>query len=252
MYLFQRNSAKFDGNAPNYLDFNTSSVESNIIGTDGSFSVCVWFKGDLSSQRSDLNIYTVGLDDKFSMRVAANNSDPSFGCWYRDKNGVTNTYVSDSNFLDGVWHHSCVIVNIPQNKVYVYVDGLPDGEYNLSNSVIATPINHIYIGAHTSTYGYFTGNIGEVRVYNRPLHENEVRYLHNMGHIRQGLTFWVYFDDYFMVYEQDSDGVNRIVYVSDVVNSVGAGNQSINFSSPSLDVGASIELNKHLVLVKEV
>lgn len=252
MYLFQRNSAVFNYKDSNYLNFDVSSVGDNIIGTDGSFSVCAWFKGNLASQNSEQNIYIVGIDGKFSMMVAAKNLVPSFGCWYKDKNGVVKIYASSSNFLDGVWHHHCIVVDKPNNKIYVYVDGLLDKEYNLENDVIATPINHIYIGAHATDTGYFTGSVGEVRVYNRPLFMEEVQYLRNMGHIRQGLTVWVYFDEHFMVYEQDSNGVNRITYVTDVVNSAAAGSKSVTGNSPALGVGASVELNKHLVLVKEV
>ena len=87
-----------------------------------------------------------------------------------------------SNVNDDKWHHVVGIVDRENNRLKIFVDGKE--EYNFTQSFSGSFANTypLLIGKY-NTYGSgpyaFNGLIDEVRIYNRALSENEIRYHYN-------------------------------------------------------------------------
>jgi hypothetical protein len=79
-------------------------------------------------------------------------------------------------------HITCVYDNAANTKT-IYVNGTPDTVVTTSaGATIAATTHNTYIGAravsaNTGPEAFFTGNLDDVRIYNRALSEGEARYL---------------------------------------------------------------------------
>jgi len=96
------------------------------------------------------------------------------GIWFRDANG--NYFSVSLPSFGGVWDHIVVSVNSSRNmKVY------RNGQYMGVMTPGSTKVDFIEIGGKSSSSYYFNGLIDEVRIYNRALSADEVRYHYNQG-----------------------------------------------------------------------
>jgi len=83
----------------------------------------------------------------------------------------------NTSIADGNWHHVVFIFDSGvANGSYFYVDGAHEKTftYTISNQTV-----NLYIGQGTPTSERFLGLIDEVRIYNRALSAEEVRYHYN-------------------------------------------------------------------------
>jgi len=113
--------------------------------------------------------------------------------------GWTGEFHGDTQLQNDVWYH--VAVTYDGDKVKLYLNGNPDGEYPQTGTIETG--NYPFYLAHGVGAGqhYFGGVIDEVRVYNRALTLEEIRYEYNLGRGRytpknqEGLVLWLHFDE---------------------------------------------------------
>ena len=89
-----------------------------------------------------------------------------------------NTYVDD-----GEWHHGALTVqegaNLRPDVTKLYVDGVEDSTFSGSNNPYEVTADvDVRFGMSGPQDGrYFSGALDEIRLYDRPLSDGEVRYL---------------------------------------------------------------------------
>jgi len=123
-------------------------------------------------------IFGFGFGSKYenSLRI---DGDGKAHFYYYD--GAVRDVISSSVINDNNWHQICVSIN--STTVSIYVDGIYE------NSLVATPnqsvpdfrigMTRYYDGGGVTIY--FNGTIDSVRIYNRALSAEEVRYHYNHG-----------------------------------------------------------------------
>lgn len=172
--------------------FSSVSAQSNAISLDGTddcvlfssslvvvpMTMEVWFKADQSST-SDQYIITSAKSNKNDWYTglyigASNGTTPNSLCFIDIKNGVSQVLNSTSTITFGEWNHAAVVVS--GTNQYLYLNGM------LVDSDVFTPStmnshNQFGIGvANTSTpFGYFDGEISDVRVWATDLDSTTIR-----------------------------------------------------------------------------
>ena len=160
-------SVYFDGTA-DYVDVG-DALDLN----SSEFTVSAWIKRSAASTNVSIiskrdAAYTDGYDFKItsSGRFEMN--------W---KNGSTQTITSDVVIPVDQWHHVAVIYNGADANLYI--DGVLDKTETLTPP---NPTNHSFFIAaagKSSPTAHFEGNIDEVRVWNRALTVDQLRYIMN-------------------------------------------------------------------------
>ena len=92
-------------------------------------------------------------------------------------------YVESDTIFDGVsWYHITGTYNPSDGKIRIYINGILEGTPTSQGAPLTSAVD-VIIGAYASdptTYN-FNGSIDSVRIYNRALSAEEVRYHYNRG-----------------------------------------------------------------------
>ncbi len=164
-------------------DYISCEPDSSIIASN-SFTISAWARmegaggGTLSQnpifqQRSDTETNSSAIvfcaDD--------GNAETSFTV---QGHGASPDIVKHPKPADGAWHHYVGIVN--EDSVKLFIDNqLVSSSPLTTGTDFTTDINYIDIGRHSygsNNIGFFNGNIDEVRVYSRPLDQQEIETLY--------------------------------------------------------------------------
>jgi hypothetical protein len=97
-------------------------------------------------------------------------------------NGGTNyTVDSSQSVADGKWHLLTGTYN--GTTMRIYVDSVQKGSSTSFSGSLPTQAGDVRVGADYQTVpaNFFTGNLDDVRIYNRALSATEVKQLYNMG-----------------------------------------------------------------------
>jgi uncharacterized protein YjdB len=94
----------------------------------------------------------------------------------------TVTAIDTTKINDGNWHHVAAVVNIGQN-VQFYIDGNLSSTFTIGTIGNGDNWSNLVVGVNpwTGAGNYFTGDIDEVRVYNRALSAAEVATVYQIG-----------------------------------------------------------------------
>lgn len=156
----------------NYFDIpSSSSLQLS------KFTLAAWFKTstDYSSDAFIVNKGGLSSDNP--------GENLNYGIWmssteqikggFEASNGDNNWVTSPNSYRDGLWHYAVVTFDGSTIKFYV------DGVLIASKSTSASPDNSgsqpLRVGADSNTLkSFFTGNVDEVRVWNRALSAQEV------------------------------------------------------------------------------
>ena len=99
--------------------------------------------------------------------------------WYVYRYSAGTLIESTDTFNDGNWHH--ISGKIVGNSAELYVDGLLKDTSNV-NGYVSGKTNVVQIGIRPGRDNYrFNGLIDSVRIYNRALSSEEIRYHYNKG-----------------------------------------------------------------------
>ncbi|MCK4891113.1 MAG: LamG domain-containing protein, partial [Candidatus Pacebacteria bacterium] len=131
----------------------------------------LWFNTNVSTGQWIINKYQE-LSEGWGIRIASNVSI------YDDiNNDDTTRYATAIN--TGQWYHVVATMNNLENKLYL--DGVLIGSGESSTGNFASFSGTTYFGQRGNATNYFNGSIDSVRIYNRALSADEVRYHYNRG-----------------------------------------------------------------------
>jgi len=171
----------FDG-VDDYVDCGDD--ESLNPGT-GSFTISIWVGGytDTSSNMHTLVAKGDPLDgpsnDGYIIDLRGGKVRVSIG---DGTNRAEFSYVGPS-LADGGWHHIVLVVDRNTQQMKAFIDGEWTGDTADTSAVGAiNPAENLIIGKRSQINSYYlNGTIDEVRIYNRALSEEEIRYHYNHG-----------------------------------------------------------------------
>jgi hypothetical protein len=165
---------KLIGTSHQYVEAGTSLNLAN-----SSFTVAAWAKRSTTSGKQ----WIIGY--------GTNRIDKALVLGFRDNDHVTCAFFNDDLDTDiafadtNVWHHIACTYDAATGRRIVYVDGV--GWYADDGGSIQAS-GTFNIGRVPWSEGYFSGNIDDVRVYNRALSPAEIEFLHKGN---QGTPIWM-------------------------------------------------------------
>lgn len=157
------NGGYFDG-VDDYLQVATSPV----LHPGDVFTLSAWVKrGSIGTADSIIAAYT----NDYQLWFYSDNK------LYLSKEGIGNVFQSTQTFTDTTsWHH--IVATKNGSAVVVYYDGAVIAG-TTANYTISATTQTIYIGGDGNASNVFSGQIDEVRIYNRALSPAEVSQLYN-------------------------------------------------------------------------
>jgi hypothetical protein len=164
-------AATFDG----VDDYVEAPDDASLDMGTGDLTISAWVKSEINNEyQGILGKITVESSDYrgYTIRKGTNDYFEFF------TGGSPDIYLvkSDSTYTDSNWHH--VLGTRRNGKNYIYVDGVEQTQ--TANSVLVDSEGDVSIGKIYSNHNdyYFNGQIDDVRIYNRALSEDEVKYLY--------------------------------------------------------------------------
>jgi hypothetical protein len=93
-----------------------------------------------------------------------------------------NFFLSSTVVADGKWHHAALVVNEKLSSGALYIDGLKEHEKEVKDvwlkNKYGTTVGVWRPNAKGVGYGHFNGILDDLRIYNRPLADVEVKQLY--------------------------------------------------------------------------
>ena len=193
------NALGFDNKVNNAMRFDGSSSYVIIDGQsiynthNGAFTYSLWVKSDNYNPTQSVLSRRTGCNNNSHFNIFLSNNRINLG--YRSTSELTSASVRTSDYVltNGSWHHIVVSRTWGEASTKIYVDGQlvllhSDNSINGANS----NSNPIIIGAQWSSdvcytppvtddevRHHFNGTIQEVKIFNKILNEDEIRYLYN-------------------------------------------------------------------------
>jgi hypothetical protein len=158
---------------------HTDSSEYNFGTSD--FSVCAWFKTDalLSSSISE-RLVTKEADAQGHWSLSIHSQGiVTFRVRENDANADRIDAAGGNSLLNNQWHH---LVGVrAHDSIYLYIDGVFEASQFTGRISIDSDIP-LGIGRSGINESHaFNGEMGEVRIYDRPLHVEEIKMLANFS-----------------------------------------------------------------------
>lgn len=157
----------FDGNS--YGSVATPAWFNN----EGIQTICLWFKGTKLAATQRIFASPGGADNNrmYISIDASNNLEFTIGSTTRD-------IVAAANWDDTKWNHVAVVRDATNNKMWAYFNGVL--AVNDQSAAFTTKTNDFtaFVGAlATNLTEVWTGQVDDIRIYNRFLTEAEVKYI---------------------------------------------------------------------------
>jgi Concanavalin A-like lectin/glucanases superfamily/Glycosyl hydrolases family 43/PKD domain len=148
------------------------------------FSVAAWFKTS-KNYASDGFIVNKGGSGSESKGKNMN-----YGIWitssekiragFETSSGSDRVATSSASYNDGNWHYA--VATYSGSTLRLYIDGNQVASTTTSSSPDKTGTQPLRVGANSlALNGFFTGNVDEVRVWNRALSASEISSQYNSG-----------------------------------------------------------------------
>jgi len=144
-------------------------------GTDNAYSIAMWVKG---GPQNDMRIFSEGSTTSGTPLLNLGTQDSGqFATYIRPETGtVSNHPLSQAEPFDDTWHHIAWVDD--NGTATLYIDGLADGgNFNYTRGTMALDTTSIGGILRAEPSYFFTGQIDEVRVYNRALSAGEALWL---------------------------------------------------------------------------
>lgn len=169
-------SIYFDG-LVDYIDME-DKLNINPIG----FTISAWIKRDIANNNASIvskrdAAFTQGYDFKI------NSNGKLQMVW---KNGTNQSLTSNTSIPENEWHHVAAIYN--GTSVSLYIDGVLDKSANRTSPMDTTESFYIAAAGKLTPTQFFKGNIDEVRIWNAPLTQDQLRYIMNQE-IQENASF---------------------------------------------------------------
>ena len=157
-----------------YIDFGTD------LGNFGTsdFSIVFWLRGHIDREAVLGKRPRCDTCSFFDFRTTSYTLEVEL---MEDLQGTDfNSFTTDANVVDGEWHHVGIVREGVEARIYL------DGELDANNATAGTTNihndSHLRAGLSTCTgidgTGWFSGQLDELRFYNRALSDSEIAYLY--------------------------------------------------------------------------
>jgi len=164
-----------------FLGSDSRYVQStNTTALPEQFTISAWIKGDTNNQPGPINnsqsIYAFGWQFQASMALQDTNKQPKTGIQIKKiaQNKYQNIY-SAQQILDNKWHLLTVTIDRTNLKANIYIDGNDAVLDHVLENDFDIGQREIIAGAWSDTYGFFTGYLDELKIYNTILTLEEVK-----------------------------------------------------------------------------
>jgi hypothetical protein len=190
----------FDG-VDDYVRVSSSAS----LKIDTSITLSMWFRAaSLPSGVWKVPLVKGGGDQDYSFQI---NPDNTLMWWAND---LSPSAVPFGTITTGIWYHAVAVYDKNLGKIFVYLNGTlknPDGT-SVTGSITHNDLP-LDIGSMGGLYP-FNGLIDEVRIYNRALSEEEIRYLYNRG---APIAHWKFDEGKGNIaYDSSGNGNNGTIY----------------------------------------
>ncbi|WP_179345842.1 LamG-like jellyroll fold domain-containing protein [Winogradskyella ursingii] len=161
-------SVYFDG-TNDFID-----VKDNLDLNPTGFTISAWVKRDAadSGTSSIVSKSDAGFTQGYDFRVLNDNRIE-----IRWMNGTAQTLSSNTSIPDNQWHHVAAIYS--GTEVRLYIDGVLDRSANRTAPLTTTESFYIGAAGKNAPVQFFQGNIDEVRVWDRELSIDQLRFVMN-------------------------------------------------------------------------
>ncbi|TGV04606.1 choice-of-anchor D domain-containing protein [Flavivirga rizhaonensis] len=133
----------------------------------GHFTISAWVKSNTNGR----TIVSKGSASGYELSInGSGNVVMSF-------NSGTQTVTSTNSVPQNIWHHVAVIYNGTTTKIYI--DGIEDGTANISTSPVANSESFLIGASGSSPSNFFSGEMDELRIWNRALTVDQLRFIMN-------------------------------------------------------------------------
>jgi len=161
-------------------------ISTNLPITNPSF--CAWIKHDTSVPAYNEGIvlkYDYGVAKRVAQLYLSSSGTVGAPAFVTSSDGTFqagNVIVGTTALNDGKWHFVCGVYDETFNRVYI--DGVLNASVDRSNDgIFSTSLVTVFgtqwtTGAPDIAETHFSGEIGDVRVYNRPLSLSEIQRLY--------------------------------------------------------------------------
>ncbi|MFQ5940570.1 MAG: PQQ-dependent sugar dehydrogenase [Nitrososphaerales archaeon] len=175
-----------DGKSGEALSFGgdryTAILDDRSLQIEGAFSISAWVKLDVLNSTSRF-MYVVDKRESSTKwyQLVYDMSQQKFRFGFHDGDKKT-IFTDKADWVVGQWYHivGTYDPNSDRKNMRIYVDGLLDNQAKRSGNPPAIESNlRIGAGGRLVPTGYWQGDIDELRIYNRPLTENEVAMIFN-------------------------------------------------------------------------
>jgi len=186
----QGGALTFDGSG-DYVDLSALAPALAAIEDPNTGSISMWFKADPSLTLAAI-FATMGGDQGPKIllgNLSGYSTSESIG-WTEGNSCIAGSLYEQGNgfFFDNVWHHVVVVMGTDFNTMYIdgsavetyYAAGI--GSPDTGDCMWGAGIDEVELGRIDGQPQYdFKGAIDELRIYSRPLSENEVQELYAAG-----------------------------------------------------------------------
>ena len=177
------------GSAVTFDGTNDEITTTNNQGTAAqlkTLTLSAWFKTSTASGKKLIGLENTqtGTGTTSNDRIIWMGTDGKirFGMY----TSTTKEVASTTTLNDNAWHHAVGVSTGDNGTIYLYIDGALQGTTSLGGTIFNYATTSYWrIGGYTmgwsnSADGYYTGQLDEVRVYDRPLSADEVSALYRL------------------------------------------------------------------------
>jgi hypothetical protein len=166
------------GNINGAMSFSGSSYiqipsDSAFNFNNNSFSVSAWVK----TSQTNGGIFDTQVSGSRGYRLAVENGTVEFGVYANDFNASYRELNSGSLVNNNKWNLITATYNYDTSLMSIYINGELD--ITSTQSQVAPSSQDLYIGVKDVSSGFFTGNLDDLRIYNRALSESEIKSLYD-------------------------------------------------------------------------
>jgi hypothetical protein len=179
---------------------------SNISPSSSDFTISFWTKTSATTNADIIDAvngnaggFTLGFNVSVSTGSLCSGSIQKI--YFNMANGTSRDVglCSSTAINDGQWHHVAIVVRRSQDKT-MYIDGVQNAQNSTSlTGSVTLPI--LRFAGTPAFWGYYTGSLDDIRIYNRSLDVADISALYRVGQItrqtvsQSGLVGWWTFDE---------------------------------------------------------
>jgi len=227
------NALKFDGK-----DDHIEVPQNSSLDISNKISIEFWMKFALPNEdKREFPISKYNWQSSGFFVEVGKNGNPYLAWWTADDTDQDDQQLLWYPFVDGSWYH--VVANTDGETKRIYINGKLESEQNSPGLVNYS--NILRIGADDGDYP-FDGVLDEVRVYNRALSADEVRYHYNQG---GPVAEWKFDEGSGSVAKDSTENNNDgAVYIGGLANSGGSNTLTDDYTSWATNewAGETIEI----------